>query len=42
MNEKINKLLVAGDTFIPEMLVRQPGFRYSACGPVNKKIEHKI
>ena len=31
MNQ-INKLLVVGDKFIPEMDLRQPGFIYSACG----------
>ena len=31
MNQ-INKLLIVGDKFIPEMDLRQPGFIYSACG----------
>ena len=30
MNEIINKSLLAGDTFMPEMHLRQPGFTYSA------------
>ena len=29
MNATINKLLLAGDKFIPEMHLKQPGFRYS-------------
>ena len=32
MNEIINKFLLAGDTFMREMHLRQPGFTYSACG----------
>ena len=39
MNEIVNKFLLAGDKFMPEMHLRQPGFTYSACGPFtqNKK-----
>ena len=33
MNEIVNKFLLAGDTFMPEMHLIQPGFTYSACGP---------
>ena len=33
MNEIINKLLLVGDKFMPEMYLKQPGFTYSACGP---------
>ena len=33
MNEIINKFLLAGDKFMPEMYLREPGFTYSACGP---------
>ena len=36
MNEIVNKFLLAGDKFIPEMHLRQPGFTYSACGPFTK------
>ena len=36
MNEIINKFLLAGDKFVPEMHLRQPGFTYSACGPFTK------
>ena len=32
MNEIGNKLLLAGDEFMPEMHLKQPGFTYSACG----------
>ena len=33
MNKVINKFLLAGDKFMPEMHLRQPRFVYSACGP---------
>ena len=33
MNEIVNKFLLAGDKFMPEMHLKQPGFTYSACGP---------
>ena len=36
MNQIVNKFLLAGDKFIPEMHLRQPGFTYSACGPSTK------
>ena len=35
----INKFLLAGDKFTPEMHFRQPGFTYSACGPLKKNKE---
>ena len=31
MNDIINKFLLAGDRFMPEMHLRQPQFTYSAC-----------
>ena len=36
MNEIENKFLSAGDKFMPEMHLRQPGFTYSTCGPFAK------
>ena len=39
MNETVKKNLLAGDKFMPEMHIRQPGFRYSACGPFTKTKE---
>ena len=36
MNDIINKFLLVGDKFKPEMHLRQPGFNYSACGPFTK------
>ena len=39
MNEIINKFLLAGDKYMPEIHFRQPGFTYSACGPFTKKKE---
>ena len=39
MNEIVNKFLLAGDKFMPEMHLRQLGFTYSACGKFTKKKE---
>ena len=45
MNEIVNKFLLAGDIFMPEMHLKQsaalgkPGFTYSACGPFTKNKE---
>ena len=39
MNEIANKFLLAGDKFMPEMHLKQPGFTYSACGPFTKNKE---
>ena len=36
MNEIVNKFLLAGDKFMPEMHLKQPEFTYSACGPFTK------
>ena len=36
MNQIVNKFLLAGDKFMPEMHLRQPGFTYSACGPFTR------
>ena len=36
MNNTINKLLLARDKFMPEILLRRPQFTYSACGPFTK------
>ena len=36
MNEIVNKYLLAGDKFMPERHLKQPGFTYSACGPFTK------
>ena len=35
----INKFLLVGDKFMPQMHLRQPGFTYSACGPFTKNKE---
>ena len=40
MDNKINKFLLAGDKFMPEMLLRQPRFAYSACGSFTKNHTH--
>ena len=39
MNVIVNKLLLAGDTFMPEMHLKQPRFTYSACSPFTKNKE---
>ena len=39
MNEIVNKFLLAGDKFMPEMHLKQPQFVYSACGPFTKNKE---
>ena len=39
MNEIVNKFLLAGNKFMPELHLKQPGFTYSACGPFTKNKE---
>ena len=39
MNEIVNKFLLAGGKYMPEMHLRQPGFTYSTCGPFTKNKE---
>ena len=39
MKNIINKFLLAGDTFMPEMHLRQPQFVYSACSPFTRHKE---
>ena len=39
MNNVINKFLLAGDKFMPEMHLRQLRFIYSACGPFTRHKE---
>ena len=39
MNGIVNKFLLAGDKFMPEMHLKQPGFTYSACEPFTKNKE---
>ena len=39
MDEIVDKFLLAGDKFMPEMHLKQPGFNYSACGPFTKSKE---
>ena len=40
MNEVVNNFLLEGDTFVPEMDLKQPGFTYS--GPFTKKQRKSI
>ena len=39
MNEIVDQFLLAGDKFMPEMQLKQPGFTYSAFGPFTKNKE---
>ena len=39
MNKTINKFLLAGDNFMPELHLRQTGVIYTACGPFTKHRE---
>ena len=39
MNKIVNKFLLVGDTFMPEMHLKQPGFTYSAGGLFAKNKE---
>ena len=39
MNKIVTNFLLAGDKFIPEMHLKQPGFTYSVCGPFTKSKE---
>ena len=32
----VNKFLLAGDTFMPKMHLKQLAFTYSACGPFTR------
>ena len=39
MDEIVNKFLLAGDKFMSEMHLKQPGFTYSTCGPFTKNMK---
>ena len=39
MKKIVNKFLLVGDKFMPEMHLKQPYFTYSACGPFTKNKE---
>ena len=39
MNEVVNKFLLAGDKFMPEMHLKQSSFPYSACGSFTQNKE---
>ena len=39
MNEIVTNFLLAGDTFMRKILLREPGFRYRACRPFTKSKE---
>ena len=42
MNEIVNKSLLGGDKFMPEIHLRQRGFTYSAFGPFTKNKEKNL
>ena len=39
LNETVNKFLLVGDKFMPQMHFKQHGFTYGACGPFTKNKE---
>ena len=39
MNGIVNTFLLVGDTVLPEMHLKQPGFTYSACGSFTRNEE---
>ena len=39
MNEIVNKFLLTGDKFMPEIHLRQPTFTYNICRPFTKNKE---
>ena len=39
MNKIVNKFLLAGDKFMPEVHLKQPSFTYTACNPFTKNKE---
>ena len=39
MNDFVNKFLLAGDKFMPEMRLKQLGFTDGGCGPFTKNKE---
>ena len=39
MNEIINRFLLTGHKFMPQMYLIQPGFTLTACGPFTKNKE---
>ena len=39
MNKVLNKFLLPGDTFMPKLHLRRPGFTYSAYGLITKHRE---
>ena len=39
MKEIVNEFLLTRNKSMPEMLLKQPGFTYSACGPFTKNKE---
>ena len=39
ISEIVNKLLLVRNKVMPEMHLKQPGFTYSACGPLTKNKE---
>ena len=39
MTEVVNKFLLVGYKFMPEIHLKQPGFTYSPCGPFTKNKE---
>ena len=41
MNKVLNKFLLTGDKFTPELHLKQPGFTNIVCGPFIQHMEMK-
>ena len=39
MVEIVNQFILAGNKFVPEMRLKEPGITYNACGPFTKNKE---
>ena len=42
MNEIVNKFLLAGNKFMPEMHLRHPGYTYTLCGSITKRAKQSL
>ena len=42
MNEIVNKFLLVGGKFMPDMHLKQAGLTYSACGPFTKNEKNEF
>ena len=42
MNETVNKILLVGDKFLPEMHLKQFGFSFNASGSLKEKTKKQL